>query len=60
MTVEQVNLLFKTLPIDLTYVDENDKVIFITEVKKEFSQEVLGLLEEKFAFVTLQKVLIQF
>ncbi|WKV12951.1 DUF438 domain-containing protein [Marivirga harenae] len=28
MTVEQVNLLFRTIPIDLTYVDENDKVIF--------------------------------
>lgn len=28
MTVEQVNLLFGTLPLDLTYVDENDGVIF--------------------------------
>jgi uncharacterized protein len=28
MTVEQVNLLFRTLPVDITYVDENDKVIF--------------------------------
>lgn len=28
MTVEQVNLLFRTLPLDLTYVDENDRVIF--------------------------------
>ena len=28
MTVEQVNLMFKTMPLDLTYVDENDKVIF--------------------------------
>lgn len=28
MTPEQVNLLLKFLPIDITYVDENDKVIF--------------------------------
>jgi len=28
MTVEQVNLLLKTMPLDLTFVDENDKVIF--------------------------------
>ena len=28
MTPEQVNLLLRFLPVDLTYVDENDKVIF--------------------------------
>jgi len=28
MTPEQVNLLLRFLPIDITYVDENDKVIF--------------------------------
>jgi DUF438 domain-containing protein len=28
MTPEQVNLLLRFLPIDVTYVDENDKVIF--------------------------------
>ena len=28
MTPEQVNLLLKVLPVDITYVDENDKVIF--------------------------------
>jgi PAS domain S-box-containing protein len=28
MTPEQVNLLFKVLPLDITYVDENDRVIF--------------------------------
>ena len=28
LTIEQVNLLLKTLPIDITFVDENDKVIF--------------------------------
>ncbi len=28
MTVEQVNLMFRTFPFDITYVDENDKVVF--------------------------------
>lgn len=28
MTPEQVNLIFRFLPMDLTYVDENDKVVF--------------------------------
>ncbi|MDH3321370.1 MAG: PAS domain-containing protein, partial [Flavobacteriaceae bacterium] len=28
MTPEQVNLLLRFLPLDITYVDENDKVIF--------------------------------
>lgn len=28
MTPEQVNLLLQFLPVDITYVDENDKVIF--------------------------------
>ena len=28
MTPEQVNLIFKTLPLDITYVDENGKVLF--------------------------------
>lgn len=28
MTLEQINLLLKFAPVDLTYVDENDRVIF--------------------------------
>ena len=28
MTPEQVNLIFRHLPVDVTYVDENDKVVF--------------------------------
>ncbi len=28
MTPEQVNMLFKTMPLDVTYVDENDRVVF--------------------------------
>ena len=28
LTPEQVNMIFKFLPIDITYVDENDRVVF--------------------------------
>jgi PAS domain S-box-containing protein len=28
MTPEQVNLIFRHLPVDITYVDENDRVVF--------------------------------
>ncbi len=28
MTPEQVNLIFRHIPVDLTYVDENDRVVF--------------------------------
>lgn len=28
MTPQQVNLIFRTLPLDITYVDENDRVVF--------------------------------
>lgn len=28
MTPEQVNLIFRTLPVDITYVNENDQVVF--------------------------------
>jgi hypothetical protein len=28
LTPEQVNFIFKFLPVDITYVDENDRVIF--------------------------------
>ena len=29
LTMEQVNFIFKFLPVDITYVDENDKVVFL-------------------------------
>ncbi len=28
LTMQQVNFIFKYLPVDITYVDENDKVVF--------------------------------
>ena len=34
LTVEQIKLLFNHLPVDITYVDENDKVVYFSSPKK--------------------------
>jgi hypothetical protein len=34
LTVEQIKLLFKHLPVDITFVDENDKVVYFSSPKK--------------------------
>ncbi len=34
LTVEQVRLLFNQLPVDITYVDENDKVVYFSSPEK--------------------------
>jgi len=34
LTVEQVKLLFNHLPVDITFVDENDKVVYFSSPKK--------------------------
>lgn len=34
MTPEQVNLMLKSLPIDITFVDENDKVRYYSDTKE--------------------------
>ena len=39
LTPEQVNFIFKFLPVDITYVDENDRVIFIIVEMIEFSKK---------------------
>ncbi len=31
ITAEQIELIFKYLPVDITYVDENDKVVFYSD-----------------------------
>ncbi|HQV36296.1 MAG TPA: PAS domain-containing protein [Flavobacterium sp.] len=50
MTVEQVNLLFKTLPIDLTYVDENDKVIFYNRGEERVFPRSAGIIGREVRF----------
>jgi uncharacterized protein len=44
MTIEQVNLLFRTLPLDLTYVDENDKVIFYNRGEERVFPRSAGII----------------
>lgn len=34
LTVEQIKLLFNHLPVDITFVDENDKVVYFSSPKK--------------------------
>lgn len=34
LTVEQIKLLFNHLPVDITFVDENDKVVYLSSPKK--------------------------
>jgi DUF438 domain-containing protein len=50
MTVELVNLLFKTLPIDLTYVDENDKVIFYNRGDERVFPRSAGIIGREVRF----------
>ncbi len=50
MTLEQVNLMFKTLPIDLTYVDENDKVIFYNRGEERVFPRSAGIIGREVRF----------
>lgn len=50
MTIEQANLLFKTLPIDLTYVDENDKVIFYNRGDERVFPRSAGIIGREVRF----------
>lgn len=50
MTVDQVNLLFKTLPLDLTYVDENDKVIFYNRGEERVFPRSAGIIGREVKF----------
>ena len=45
LTAEQIKLLFNHLPVDITYVDENDKVVYFSSPKKRIfprSKAVIG------------------
>ncbi|MGG7035145.1 MAG: DUF438 domain-containing protein [Flavobacterium sp.] len=50
MTVEQVNLLFRTMPVDLTYVDENDKVIFYNRGEDRVFPRSAGIIGREVKF----------
>lgn len=50
MTVEQVNRLLKTMPLDLTYVDENDKVIFYNRGEDRVFPRSAGIIGREVKF----------
>ncbi len=50
MTPEQVNLLLKTMPVDLTYVDENDKVIFYNRGEERVFPRSAGIIGREVRF----------
>jgi len=50
MTPQQVNLLLKHLPIDITYVDENDKVIFYNRGNERVFARSKGVIGREVRF----------
>lgn len=50
MTPEQVNLMLRFLPIDLTYVDENDKVIFYNRGEDRVFKRSKGIIGREVKF----------
>lgn len=50
MTTEQVNLLLRTMPLDLTYVDENDKVIFYNRGEERVFPRSAGIIGREVKF----------
>ena len=50
MSIEQVNLLFKTIPFDITYVDENDKVIFYNRGEERLFPRTPGIIGREVKF----------
>lgn len=50
MTVDQVNLLLKTMPLDITYVDENDRVIFYNRGEERLFPRSAGIIGREVRF----------
>jgi uncharacterized protein len=50
MTIEQVNLLFRTIPLDITYVDENNKVIFYNRGEERVFPRSAGIIGREVKF----------
>ncbi|EGD33070.1 DUF438 domain-containing protein [Capnocytophaga sp. oral taxon 338] len=50
MTIEQVNLLLKTLPVDITFVDEHDKVIFYNRGEERVFPRSAGIIGREVKF----------
>src|SRR5680860_66559 len=50
LTHDQVNLLLRVLPVDLTYVDENDKVIFYNRGEERVFPRSKGIIGREVRF----------
>lgn len=50
MTPEQVNLLLRFLPVDITYVDENDKVVFYNRGNERVFPRSKGIIGREVRF----------
>ncbi|MDH5719838.1 MAG: PAS domain-containing protein [Spirochaetia bacterium] len=50
MTPQQVNLLLKFMPVDLTFVDENDKVIFYNRGNERVFPRSAGIIGREVKF----------
>lgn len=50
MTLEQINLLLKFMPVDLTYVDENDRVIFYNRGEERVFPRSAGIIGREVRF----------
>lgn len=50
MTLDQINLLLKFMPVDLTYVDENDRVIFYNRGEERVFPRSAGIIGREVRF----------
>lgn len=50
LTSEQVNFIFKFLPVDLTYVDENDRVVFYNRGEERVFPRSAGIIGREVKF----------
>lgn len=50
MTLDQINLLFKTMPLDITFVDEHDKVIFYNRGEERVFPRSAGIIGREVRF----------
>lgn len=50
MTIEQANLLLRTIPVDLTFVDENDRVIFYNRGEERVFPRSAGIIGREVRF----------
>ncbi len=46
LTAEQVDLILRTLPLDISFVDENDTIVYYSEKKRIFTR-VPGVIGRK-------------